>query len=410
MPLRNPGRLTSATALSINTSSTGKGIFTSIEVAQYKQSGSWVTVPGAPTSVSGSLVSSGTVSVSFTAPVNNGGSAITSYIVTSSPGSITATGSTSPITVSGLTNGTSYTFTVAAVNGAGTGASSSPSGPVTPIDADLTISPALSGKTTWSFSVDGAINITSGSYTITALKNVSTSVKMWGQGGYGGGSGGSSTYPGGAGGALTGTLPLTQGQSYYLTFFGAGTSAATVLSHGGNASGIFSGTSAVHANSIAIAAGGGGAGYDDGSRGDIGGAGGHPNGANGAGYSSAYGRGATQSAGGAAGTASNNGTAGSALQGGTGGFSGSTYGAGGGGGGYYGGGGAAIQASWAGAGGGGGSNYANTSIMTGVTQYSGSGVSPGNSSDSVRNGAGAGVAPNSAVNTAPGPGRIYITV
>lgn len=279
-----------------------------------------------------------------------------------------------------------------------------------PFPADLSISPALGGKTIWTFADDGPINITSGSYTITALRTVNTTVKMWGQGGYGGGNGGSTTYAGGAGGALTGTLALTQGQSYYLSFFGAGTSAATLASNGGNAAGIFSGTSAVHANSIAIAAGGGGAGYDDGGRGDVGGAGGHPTGANGAGYSSAYGRGATQSAGGAAGTASNNGTAGSALQGGTGAYSGSNYGGGGGGGGYYGGGGAGIQASWAGAGGGGGSNYANTSIISSVTQYSGSGTTPGNSSDSVRNGAGSGVAANSAVNTAPGSARIYITV
>jgi hypothetical protein len=276
---------------------------------------------------------------------------------------------------------------------------------------DVTISPTLSGKTVWNFADDGPINITSGSYTITALRSVSTSVKMWGQGGYGGRNGSSgSTYPGGAGGALTGSLTLTQGQSYYLTFFGAGTSPASELSHGGNAAGIFSGTSAIHANSIAIAAGGGGAGFDDGGRSDVGGAGGYLTGAAGTGYSGAGGGGGTQSAGGARGTASNLGTAGSALQGGTGANSGTGYGGGGGGGGYYGGGGAGIQASWAGAGGGGGSNYANSSVITSVTQYSGSGTTAGNSADSVRNGAGSGVASGSAAGTAPGPGRIYITV
>ena len=57
-------------------------------------------------------------------PASNGGSAITDYTVTSSPGSITAQGSASPITVTGLTNGTAYTFTVAATNAAGTGPSS----------------------------------------------------------------------------------------------------------------------------------------------------------------------------------------------------------------------------------------------------------------------------------------------
>jgi hypothetical protein len=61
--------------------------------------------------------------VSFTAPASDGGSPITSYIVTSSPDGITATGSRSPIIVKGLTNGTSYTFTVQAINKVGTGPS-----------------------------------------------------------------------------------------------------------------------------------------------------------------------------------------------------------------------------------------------------------------------------------------------
>jgi len=56
-----------------------------------------------------------TASVTFTA-----GTAVilpvTSFTVTSSPGSITGTGSSSPITVSGLTSGSSYTFTVTATN------------------------------------------------------------------------------------------------------------------------------------------------------------------------------------------------------------------------------------------------------------------------------------------------------
>ena len=77
-------------------------------------------------------MSSTTASISFTAPVNTGGSPITGYTVTSTPGNITATGTASPITVTGLTNGTSYTFTVHATNAAGNSVESTPSNSVTP--------------------------------------------------------------------------------------------------------------------------------------------------------------------------------------------------------------------------------------------------------------------------------------
>ena len=70
--------------------------------------------------------------VSFVAPASTGGSVITGYTVTSTPGNITASGATSPITVTGLTNGTSYTFTVHATNIVGDGPESDPSNAVVP--------------------------------------------------------------------------------------------------------------------------------------------------------------------------------------------------------------------------------------------------------------------------------------
>jgi len=89
------------------------------------------TAPGAPTAVSATATGQSTATVSFTAPTSNGGSAITSYMVTSSPGGVTATGSSSPISVTGLTASTAYTFTVTASNAAATSVASTASTSVT---------------------------------------------------------------------------------------------------------------------------------------------------------------------------------------------------------------------------------------------------------------------------------------
>ena len=68
--------------------------------------------------------------MAFTAPGSTGGSTITSYTVTC--GSRTGTGTASPIAVTGLTNGTPYTCTVTATNGAGASAASAASTAATP--------------------------------------------------------------------------------------------------------------------------------------------------------------------------------------------------------------------------------------------------------------------------------------
>jgi uncharacterized protein (TIGR02145 family) len=88
-------------------------------------------VPGAPT-IGIATEGNAQASVAFTAPLNDGGSAITGYTVTSTPGNFTGTGLTSPITVTGLTNGTAYTFTVIATNGEGDSPASAASNQVRP--------------------------------------------------------------------------------------------------------------------------------------------------------------------------------------------------------------------------------------------------------------------------------------
>ena len=89
------------------------------------------TAPAAPT-IGVATAGNGQVSVTFNVPGNDGGSAITGYTVTSSPGGFTGTGASSPIVVAGLSNGTAYTFTVTATNAIGSSVASAASNAVTP--------------------------------------------------------------------------------------------------------------------------------------------------------------------------------------------------------------------------------------------------------------------------------------
>ena len=149
-----------------------------------------VSVPGAPTI--GTVTTSGsTASVPFTAPASNGGSPITSYTATSSPGGITGTLSqagSGTITVNNLQGGTAYTFTVTATNAIGTGPASAASNSVTPT--------------------------LSATYLVVA------------GGGSGGNNIGSDVYAsggGGAGGYLSGTFTPSIGTNYTITVGGGGT-------------------------------------------------------------------------------------------------------------------------------------------------------------------------------------------
>jgi uncharacterized protein (TIGR02145 family) len=137
-----------------------------------------VTFPGAPTAVVATAGNS-SASVAFVAPANNGGSTITGYTVTSNPGSFTGTGSSSPIIVTGLTNGTSYTFTVVATNAVGNSASSAASSAVTPatVPGAPTIGAAVAGNAQAEVSFT-APSTTGGSaitgYTVTSNPGVIT--------------------------------------------------------------------------------------------------------------------------------------------------------------------------------------------------------------------------------------------
>ncbi|OMD41805.1 S-layer homology domain-containing protein [Paenibacillus odorifer] len=90
-----------------------------------------ITAPGIPTAVT-ATAENGQATITFTAPESDGGSEITGYLVTATPGGLTVTGNGSPLTISGLTNGTSYTFTVQAINKAGISELSAESNTVIP--------------------------------------------------------------------------------------------------------------------------------------------------------------------------------------------------------------------------------------------------------------------------------------
>jgi hypothetical protein len=129
------------------------------------------TAPGAPTGATANPGNS-EARVSWTAPDNNGGSSITGYTVTSTPGGLTAT-TTGPIaaTVTGLTNGVAYTFAVVAKNTVGPSSSSAASNSVTPMTVPSAplIGDATAGNAsalvTWTPTSDGGSTIIS--YTVT---------------------------------------------------------------------------------------------------------------------------------------------------------------------------------------------------------------------------------------------------
>ena len=89
------------------------------------------TAPDSPTSVSATDGEDASTTVSWTAPVSDGGSAITEYNATTESGQ-TCTSNVTECRITGLTNGSAYTFTVTASNEIGTSAPSSASASITP--------------------------------------------------------------------------------------------------------------------------------------------------------------------------------------------------------------------------------------------------------------------------------------
>ena len=89
-----------------------------------------VTAPSAPTDVTASATL-GNVSITWSPPTNDGGSAVTGYEVVASPGGVVCTTSETSCNVTSLaSDDDEYTFAITAVNGVGMGAPSGLSNPV----------------------------------------------------------------------------------------------------------------------------------------------------------------------------------------------------------------------------------------------------------------------------------------
>ncbi|MEY4742715.1 MAG: hypothetical protein RIR34_54, partial [Actinomycetota bacterium] len=160
-------------------------------------------VPGAPTSVAASSNADSQSVVTWVAPADNGGSAITAYKIEKSTDGTNWTTATSAAsgtsyTVTGLTNGTTYTFRLSAQNSIGWGSTSStatgtPKGvalnpafgsvsfsngswsiPVTNYDSNWTFTPSVTSGTV----IAGVASGSTITYTVTPTAGTSTALTV----------------------------------------------------------------------------------------------------------------------------------------------------------------------------------------------------------------------------------------
>jgi hypothetical protein len=202
-----------------------------------------LSVPATPTLGTPSYSTSpGVSTASVSILVNNsdnGGSTITSYSATSSPGSFTGslTASSGTITITGLNKGTTYTFSVTATNAQGT-SSAATSSSVTPVSAPTAPTSVTATKTldsttaslSWTAPSDtGGTGVTITTYNITDNYGVQTTSSTTSK-------------------SLTG---LTPGANYYWTVTATNSSSLTGSSGTSNTIGLpsyFSGVSPTSVN------------------------------------------------------------------------------------------------------------------------------------------------------------------
>jgi titin len=232
-------------------------------------------VPGAPVITATPIPGNGTLKFAWTAPTDNGGSAIISYsLYNPLGGTYTLQLSDSPYLVTGLTDGTPLIFEISANNVAGESSkatynAASPTA-ITPRVPNITADPTVGNKRltfAWTAPSDnGGSNITgyklrslfnSTTYTenstYTVPSNMNILVSMWGAGG-----GNVGNVTGGSGAYIEGTLNLVANDVLTINVGSAGTDLGGYGSGGGLTSLLVNGTV------VAVAGSGGGAGDQNG--------------------------------------------------------------------------------------------------------------------------------------------------
>jgi hypothetical protein len=147
-----------------------------------------LSAPTAPQSLSATSSESGQSTLTWSAPISNGGASITDYLVeyklNSEPTTWTTfadgTSASTGATVTGLVNGSLYNFRVSAVNSVGTGTVSSTAN-ATP--AAVTMADSFTGTTIdtakWTETDAGGVGGTVGSVQQNGALNITTGVHTW---------------------------------------------------------------------------------------------------------------------------------------------------------------------------------------------------------------------------------------
>ena len=144
------------------------------------------TTPSAPNAFAATSGNNAQSVLTWTAPTTNGGASVTSYTVTSPtatiPASCIATANLT-CTVTGLTNGTTYTFSITASNSAGVGAATTTTATPSNTPSSPVITPSsLPTNAVFGGSFTAVVTQTTGNGTLSVLSNTTSICTVGGNG------------------------------------------------------------------------------------------------------------------------------------------------------------------------------------------------------------------------------------